>query len=215
MNSKETPGIRRWVWLVSGLLLLLLVASVYGVARSLGETLPLSSLGVRSSHPEELVPAVNVAPEIDVEQLSESLAQALNRHLDQQIHRNREELKESWLMQTESIEEWKEELGDKIKMQSSRLADLNQRLHLIESGINRLLNTLEDEALEPSMEPMFVFRGIEIWHGQIYALLEHEGQIMPVREGESRLGWRIQAIDRDGRKLHVSDGVQEHILGVQ
>lgn len=215
MNSKETPGIRRWVWLVSGLLLLFLVASAYGVARSLDETLPLSSPGVRPSHPEEHVPAVNVAPEIDVGRLSESLAQALNRHLDQWIHRNREELKESRLMQIQSIEEWKEELGGEIKMQSSRLAELNQRLHLIEGGINRLLETLEDEALEPPMEPMFVFRGIEIWHGQIYALLEHEGQIMPVREGESRLGWRIHAIDRDGRKLHVSDGMQEHILEVQ
>lgn len=214
MNSKETK-VRRWVWLVSGLLLLLLVASAYGVARSLGEILPLSSLGVRSSHPEEFVPAVNVAPEIDVEQLSESLAQALNRHLDQRFRRSREEREESRLMQAQLIEEWKEELGDQIKMQSSGLADLNQRLHLIEGGISRLLNTLEDEALEPPMEPMFVFRGIEIWHGQIYALLEHEGQIMPVREGESRLGWRIHVIDRDGRKLHVSDGMKEHILGVQ
>ena len=215
MNSKETSGVRWRVWLASGLLLLLLVASIYGVARSFGEALPLSGLGVRSSHPEEFVPAVNVAPEIDVEQLSESLAQALNRHLDQRIHRNREELEESRLMQTQLIEEWKEELGDKIKMHSSRLTDLNQRLDLIESGISRLLKTLEDEALEPPMEPIFVFRGIEIWHGQVYALLEHEGQIMPVREGESRLGWRIHVIDRDGRKLHVSNGMKEHVLGVQ
>lgn len=214
MNSKET-GVRRWVWLVSGLLLLLLVASIYGAARSLGETLPLSSLGVRSSHLEEFVPAVNVAPEIDVEQLSESLAQALSRHLDQPVHRSREELEERRLMQTQLIEEWKEELGDKIKMQSSRLADLNQRLNLIENGINQLLNTLEDETLEPPVEPMFVFRGIEIWHGQVYALLEHEGRIMPVREGESRLGWRVRAIDRDGRKLHVGDGMKEQVLEVQ
>ena len=214
MNSKETE-VRRRVWLVSGLLLLLLVASIYGVARSLGETLPLSNLGVRSSHPEEFVPTVNVAPEIDVEQLSESLAQALNHHLDQRIHRSREELEESRLMQTQLIEEWKEELGDKIKMQSSGLADLNQRLHLIESGINQLLNALEDEAFDPPVEPMFVFRGIEIWHGQVYALLEHEGRIMPVREGESRLGWRVHAIDRDGRKLHVGDGMKEQVMEVK
>ena len=214
MNSKET-GVRRRVWLVSGLLLLLSVASIYGVARSLGETFPLSSLGVRSSHPEEFVPVVHVAPEIDVEQLSESLAQTLNRHLDQRIHRNLEALKEGRRMQTQSIEEWKEELGGKVEMQTSKLADLNQRLHSIESGINQLLKTLEDEALEPPMGPMFVFRGIEIWHGRVYALLEHEGQIMPVREGESRLGWRIHVIDRDGRKLHVGDGMKEYILGVR
>lgn len=215
MNSQKTPDVRRWTWLVGGLLLLLMVGLIYGVVRSSNEALSFSGLGVRSLHSEEFVPTANVVPEIDVEQLSESLTQALNRDLDQWIRRNLEELKENRLMQTQLIEEWKEGFDSKIEMQSSKLADLNQRLHLIEYGVNQLLKTLEDEAPQPPMEPTFVFRGIEIWHGQAYALLEHEGQIVPVREGESRLGWRVYAIDRDGRKLHVGDGMKEHVLELQ
>lgn len=215
MNSQKTSGVRRWIWLVGWLLLLLSAASIYGVARSPDETLPFSGLGVRSSHPEELVSTVSGVPEIDVEQLSESLAQVLNQRLDPQVYRNLEELKEDRLVQTQLIEEWKEELGDEIEMQSSQLADLNQKLDSIERGVGQLLKTFEDETPDSPMEPTFVFRGIEIWHGQAYALLEHEGRIVPVREGESRLGWRIYAIDRDGRKLHVGDGIQEYVLEVQ
>ena len=215
MNSQKTSGMRRRVWLTGGLLLLLSAVSIYGVVRSPDETLPFSGLSVRSSHPEELVPTVNVVPEIDVEQLSESLAQVLNQRLDQRVYRNFEELKENRLIQTQSIEEWKEELGDKIEMQSSQLADLNQRLHSIERGISQLLKTLEDKTPDSTMEPTFVFRGIEIWHGQVYALLEHEGRIVPVREGESRLGWRVHVIDRDSLELHVGDGIQEHVMEVQ
>lgn len=215
MNSQKKLNVRRWTWLVGGLLLLLMVGSIYGVVRSPNEDFSFSGLGIRSLHSEEFAPAVNVIPEIDVEQLSESLTQALNRYLDRWIRRNLEALKENRLMQTQLIEEWKEEFDNKIEMQSSRWADLDQRLHLIEYGVNQLLETLEDEALQPPMEPVFVFRGIEIWHGQVYALLEHEGQIVPVREGESRLGWRVHAIDRDGRKLHVGDGMKEHILDLQ
>lgn len=215
MNSQKTSGVRRWIWLVGGLLLLLSAASIYGVARSPDETLPFSGLGVRSSHPEELVSTVSVIPEIDVEQLSESLAQVLNQRLDPQVYRNLEELKEDRLVQTQLIEEWKEELGDEIEMQSSQLADLNQKLDSIERGVGQLLKTFEDKTPDSPMEPTFVFRGIEIWHGQAYALLEYEGRIVPVREGESRLGWRIYVIDRDGRKLHVGDGIQEYVLEVQ
>lgn len=215
MNSQKTSGVRRWVWLAGGLLLLLSVTSIYGVARSPDETLSLSGLGIHSSHPEKLVSTVNVVPEIDVEQLSESLAQVLNQRLDQQVYRNLEELKENRLMQTQSIEEWKEELGDKIEMQSSQLADLNQKLHSIERRVSQLLKAFEDETLDSPVEPTFVFRGIEIWHGQVYALLEYEGRIVSVREGESRLGWRVHAIDRNSLKLYVGDGIQEHVLEVQ
>ncbi len=215
MNSQKTSGMRRRAWLAGGLLLLLSTASIYGVVRSPDETLPFSGLGIRSSHPEELVPTVNVVPKIDVEQLSESLVQVLSQRLDQRAYRNFEELKENRLMQTQSIEEWKEELGDKIEMQSSRLADLNQRLHSIERGISQLLKTLEDKTPDSTMEPTFVFRGIEVWHGQIYALLEYEGRIVPVREGESRLGWRVHVIDRDSLELHVGDGIQEHVMEMQ
>ncbi|MDE0152387.1 MAG: hypothetical protein OXN23_00785 [Gammaproteobacteria bacterium] len=209
MSFEKISGVRRWMWLVGGLLLLLSAASIYGVARDPGETLSFPSLGVNSAHPEEFV------PEINVEQLSESLAQALNRHLDKRVRHTLEELKESRFAQTQLIEEWKERLDVKIEMQASKLADLDQKLDSIKYEINQLLNTLEDEALEPSMEPTFVFRGIEIWHGQIYALLEYEGRIVPVREGESRLGWRIHVIDRDSQKLHVGDGMKEYVLEVQ
>ena len=215
MSFEKISGVRRWMWLGGGLLLLLSAASIYGVMRGSSETLSFLDLGVHPPHLEEFALEENSVPEINVEQLSESLAQALDHHLDQRIHRNLEELKESRLMQTQLIEEWKEELGDKIELQSSQLANLNQRLHSIEHGISQLLKTLEDETLDSPMGPTFVFRGIEIWHGQVYALLEHEGRIVPVREGESRLGWRVHVIDRNSLKLHVGDGIQKHVLEVQ
>lgn len=215
MSSKETFGVRRRVWLVGGLLLLLLITSIYGVARSFGETLPFSDLGTHPPNPEGFVPTVNVAPEIDVERLAESLAQTLNRHLEQRVHPILEEMKEIRRIQARLIKELKKELDGKAEMQSSKLTGLDQRLHSIESGLGQVLETIENQALEPSIKPAFVFRGIEIWHGQVYALLEHEGRIVPVREGESRLGWRVHVIDRDGRKLHVGDGMNEYVLEVQ
>ncbi len=215
METRKTSGARLWVWLLGGLFLLLSAASIiYGVARSSNGAFTFSAPD-DPPPPQGWVPAVNAAPEIDVAQLSESLAQALDRHLEQRLLGLLEELKDDRLMQARLIEERQDGLAGQIEAQSSKLADLGHRLDSVGQGLGRLLDNLEAETRQTPRGPAFVFRGIEIWHGEVYALLEHEGRIVPVREGESRLGWRIHAIDRDGRALHVGDGMQEHVLEVQ
>lgn len=213
MNPKKSSRIRWGVWLVGGALsLLLLAAFVYGMLRDPGETLSISDPGIHSPHPTELRPAASAIPEIDVKELSGSLAQALDSRLDEWDQRSLELFEENRSRQAQVFSERQEELDRKIEKQSSRLKDMDQRLRSLEHGVNRLLASLEDEAFRASVEPAFTFRGIEVWHGQAYALLEHQGRILPARQGESRLGWKIHAIDRTSRKLHVGDGVTELVL---
>ena len=216
MNPPKTTKARWWMWLASGiLLLLLLIAFIHGVLRDSNDTFLLSDLNVYPPHPGESTTMVNAIPEIDVEQLSESLAQALARHINDKNRHNLQALEESRLAQMRMFEEWRERFGEKIEEYLLRLDGLDQKLHSIEHGVHRLLDAVEDETPRSSMTPAFTFRGIEIWHGRAHALLEHEGRILPAQEGESRLGWRIHAIDRDSRKLHVSDGMTELVLEEQ
>lgn len=216
MNSPKTSGTWWRIWLAGGVLMsLLLAAFIHGVPWRPSESLPFPDLDAQFASSEEFAPAVSVAPEVDVEQLSESLERMLGSHLEEESRRNLEAFKESLLAQGKKSEEWHEGFDRKVDQQFSRLERLEQRLHSLERGVNQLLGALEDEAQQSSMEPVFTFRGVEIWHGQTYALLEHEGRILSARQGESRLGWRIHAIDRGGRKLHVSDGVTELVLEEQ
>ena len=216
MNLKKSSRTRWWVVLAAGVFsLLLLVAFVYEMLRAPGETLSLSNPGVQPFHLTEFLPAEKAIPEIDIKQLSESLEQALDSRFDEWDQRKHKVLEEDRLAQMQTFEKHWKGLGEKIETQSSKLQGMGQKLRLLENGMNRLLAALEDEALQVSTEPAFTFRGVEIWHGQTYALLEHQGRILPARQGESRLGWRIHTIDRDGQKLHVSDGMTEFVLEEQ
>lgn len=213
MNSKKSSRMRWRVWLAGGVFsLLLLVVFVHGMLRDSGEKFSISNPGIHSPHSTEFQLAASAIPEIDTEELSGSLEQALDNRLDEWNERSLELFEENRSRQMQLFSEWQEELDRKVEKQFSGLKDIDRRLHSLEYGMDRLLASLEDETLQASIEPAFTFRGIEVWHGQAYALLEHQGQILPARQGDSRLGWKIHAIDRSGRKLHVSDGMTELVL---
>ena len=216
MNSRKSVRARWWLWLVGGLLVSLSLATfMYTASRTSARTPSFSDPAAHALHPSEFATMVQAAPAIDEEKLSESLVQALDHRLDEWGRRDQEASEEGRKMQARTLEEWRERLDGQVQEQFARLTVMEQKLSSLEHGIKRLLDSLEEKTTPSGMEPAFTFRGIEIWHGQAYALLEHEGRILPVRQGESRLGWRVHAIDRDHRKLHVSDGMTELILEEQ
>lgn len=105
----------------------------------------------------------------------------------------------------------RERLDGLVRRQEPRLSQLERRLQSLEQGQAQLLALARADAEADAGVP-FVFRGTEIWNGQVYALLEHEGRILSARQGEARLGWRVRAIDRERRSLRISDGRAEHTL---
>lgn len=213
MGLKKSSRARWRMWLAGGIFsLLLLVAFVHGMPQGPGEKFSISDPGIDPLHPADFHLAANAVPEIDMEELSESLQRVLDSRLDTWSEQNLELFEENQSKQVQLLSEWKESLAGKIEKQISGLKDMDQRLRSLEHGMSRLLTSLEDETFQASVEPAFTFRGIEVWHGQTYALLEHQGRILPARKGDFRLGWRIHAIDRSGRKLHVSDGMTELVL---
>ena len=203
----------RWHLRLVGVAVLLLFLGATGYVLSQGAVEGLSPY-VPEQH--SLGPdgpqTVEAAPSIEVEQLYESWARALGQHFDKWGLRNTEALKENWQMQAQAFKEWQFEFDGQAEEQALRLEDVGQRLREVERGMGRLLDSFEKERASVAAGPAFAFRGIEIWHGQIYALLEYEGRILPVRQGESRLGWRVYEIDRENRQLHISDGMTAQVL---
>ena len=213
MNLKNSSRAHWRMWLAGGAFsLFLLAVFVHGMLGDSGKEFSISDPRIHSPHPTELQLATSAIPEIDTEKLSGSLEQALDNRLDEWDKHSLELFEENRSRQMQWFSEWQERLDRKIEKQFSGLKDMDQRLRSLEHGMNRLLAFLEDETFQASMEPAFTFRGIEVWHGQAYALLEHQGRILPARQGDSRLGWKIRTIDRPGRKLHVSDGTTELVL---
>ena len=107
----------------------------------------------------------------------------------------------------------RERLDGLMRRQEPQLSQLERRLQSLEQGQAQLLALARAGAAAAADEDVpFVFRGTEVWNGQVYALLEHEGRILSARQGEARLGWRVRAIDREQRSLRISDGRAEHTL---
>ena len=105
------------------------------------------------------------------------------------------------------------ELDGLLRRQEPRLGDLERRMQELARGQAQLLALARAGAAAAAGDGVpFVFRGTEVWNGEVYALLEHEGRILSARRGEERLGWRVRAIDREGRSLQVSDGHAERTL---
>ena len=216
MNLKKSPGMRRWIWLIGGIFLLLLLAAfIYGTQWSPSGAFAVPDSGIHSLQPIEFELAPSSVPEIDMSELSSSLLHVLDSSLKEWDQRNLESLEENQRAQRRIFEEWRTWLDGRVEEDLAGLQEMDKRLSVLEHGMSHLLASLEDEEFQASMAPAFTFRGIEMWHGRPYALLEHQGQILPVRQGESRLGWRIHAIDRIGRKLRVSDGTTELVLEEQ
>ena len=157
-------------------------------------------------------PAPAAARDVALERRAASALADLERRLDAWERDARD-----WRAQQRSAREaeraGREELGGLMRRQEPRLATLERRLQALEQGQAQLLALARADAEPAAADGVpFVFRGTEVWNGQVYALLEHEGRILSARQGEARLGWRVRAIDRERRSLRVSDGRAERTL---
>ncbi len=103
---------------------------------------------------------------------------------------------QQWRLQIEKQTRQLEQLSASVRTLGKRLAQMQEA----------------PDEMADVVGPEFRFRGIEVWHGRVYALLEHEGRILTAREGDFRLGWRIHGIDREQRRLYVGDGTRELML---
>ena len=216
MSSSKMSGLRGRFGLAGAVLFLLLLAVwLHGMWPDSAEPLSFSDLGVPASDSGASLPIEQRLPDIDMDQWSESVAQAVHRYRQESDRRHLETLEAGFREQAQALDTWRQALGETVAGQGAGLADLDRRLAVLEQGMARLLEALEEPGEGASARPGFVFRDIEVWHGQAVALLEHEGRILPAQVGELRLGWRIQAIDRVHRTLHVSDGTTELVLEEQ
>ncbi len=213
MNSGKSARPRWRIWVAAGVIFSLSLTALVLIALPVSRgTISIPDPGLDALHPADPPSLASAAFEIDIGELSESLAHALEARLDEWNRRGLESSEKRRLERARARGEWERRLDEKVETQLSGLQDMGQRLRALERGVDRLLASLEEPANQASAEPAFTFRGVEVWHGRPYALLEHQGRILPVREGESRLGWRIRAIDRAGGKLRVSDGATERLL---
>ena len=157
---------------------------------------------------EEPAPARDVA----LERRAASALADLARRLDA-WERDARDWRAQQRAAREAAREGREKLDGLMRRQEPRLATLERRLQALESGQAQLLALARADAESAAADDVpFVFRGTEVWNGQIYALLEHEGRILSARQGEERLGWRVRAIDRERRSLRISDGRAERTL---
>ena len=163
-----------------------------------------------SSYTESATPAAMGDAALERRYASELAAMARRLDAWEQDARNwRAQQRESW----EAERAGHERLDGLMRRQEPRLSQLERRLQSLEQGQAQLLALAraDAEAAADDGAP-FVFRGTEVWNGQVYALLEHEGRILSARQGEARFGWRVRAIDREQRRLRISDGRAEHTL---
>lgn len=135
------------------------------------------------------------------------------------------------------IRQWRQEMQARQKDRDARLdaaweqqqivlertQDAQAALTQLEEEVGRLMLDIQswhmqqEESVEKaSDDPVsFVFRGTEVWGGQVYALLEHEGRVFTARKGDTRLGWRVLSIDRAAGQLRVGQGQDEVVLEEQ
>ena len=162
-----------------------------------------------TSYTESAMPAAGDAA---LERRYASELAAMARRLDaweQDARDWREQQREVW----EAERAGYERLDGLMRRQEPRLSQLERRLQSLEQGQAQLLALARTDAEAAADDSVpFVFRGTEVWNGQVYALLEHEGRILSARQGEARFGWRVRAIDREQRSLRISDGRAEYTL---
>ena len=171
-----------------------------------GEGQPLPERN--SPYVEEPAPARDVA----LERRAASALADLARRLDA-WERDARDWRAQQRAAGAAAREGREKLDGLMRRQEPRLATLERRLQALESGQAQLLALARADVESAAADDVpFVFRGTEVWNGQIYALLEHEGRILSARQGEARLGWRVRAIDRERRSLRISDGRAERTL---
>ncbi len=212
MDSPKLAGMRKWG---AGLgLLALMAAGAYLYVTSRGASGPMVYSDPAVALPEEQPLALASAQEAQAavrEQMVAALMQALNPRLEEWLRRSRGAAEAQNQAQRLAVEAWQAELAGHLEAQAQQAENLGRRLDALGHDVRQLREL--QMASEPAvLEPTFSLRGLEVWHGQVYALLEHEGRVLPVRQGESRLGWRVRAIDRERRRVRVGYGAAEHVL---
>ena len=197
-------------------LLALMLSGAYFYMASRSAVEPLAYPGPAAALPAEqpLALASAEAQAAATEQMAAALTQALGRRMEEWLQRDRETADAQSQAQRLEVEAWRAELTGHLEAQARRAEEWARRLEALGHDIQQLRESLQAAAEPAASGPAFSLRGLEVWHGQVYALLEHEGRILPVRQGESRLGWRVRDIDREHRRVRVGNGAAEHVLEI-
>jgi len=200
---------------LTSLVLVLLLAGALGSLKLLSMPLPLPETAANNAlyqdEPEESLrsDSMDGAQQQQVAEVllsrSEQGWENLERRLDAAVKRHEE-------IRAAALQEWRDAQVRQFSEYSQQLQGLTLSVQTLEERLAQLLEADQTVQTLVNEKPMFQFRGIEIWNGQVYALLEYQGAILPVRQGEARLGWRIHEIDREQRQLHVSDGTRQYVL---
>lgn len=212
VDSAQSARLRQWG---AGLgLLALMLSGAYFYAASGGTAEPLAYPDPAVSLPAEppFAPAFAAAQAAVAERMAAALTQVLDRRMEDWLQRDQEAADAQSQAQRLAVEAWRTELAEHLEAQTRQGETLGRRLEALGDEV-RQLRELQQVASEPvASEPAFSLRGLEVWHGQVYALLEHEGRVLPVRQGESRLGWHVRDIDREQQRVRVGKGAVEHVL---
>lgn len=208
-HSGSGPSARQWLaGAVTAWLSVATISHALSGPEASGESLPLAADD--SSYTESAAPAAAGDAALERQYASELAAMARRLEAWERDARDwRARQREIW----EAERAGYERLDGLMRRQEPRLSQLERRLQSLEQGQAQLLALVRADAEVAADDGVpFVFRGTEVWNGQVYALLEHEGRILSARQGEARFGWRVRAIDREQRSLRISDGRAEYTL---
>ena len=212
MDSSKLGGMRKWGTVLGLLALMAVGAHLYVTSRGASEPMAYSDPAIAPPAGQQFALAsVQEAQAAASEQMAAVLTQALSQRMEEWLRQGREAAEEQNQAQRLAAEAWQAELAGHLEAQVQQAENLDRRLDALGQEV-RQLRELQTASEPTALEPDFSLRGLEVWHGQVYALLEHEGRVLPVRQGESRLGWRVRAIDREHRRVRVGHGAAEHVL---
>ncbi len=208
MNLNSTLPLK-W-WLTLGVLIFSFVGVLSWYGLQWKASLPLA-------FPDPTLESQNAPVQIEPDPREEAahLEALLEHRFDVWVQEQREMLQEDAQIRRAIAQDRHTQVLEELKTQAEQLAQLQKLLHEQQQDLKHIRAGLEDDTQLTDHQPSFVFRGVEVWHGQLYALLEYQGQIFPVRQGEARLGWRIREIDREHRRIHVAKGTITHTLEEQ
>ena len=214
MSSRRPFWHRPRLWLTVAVVVgLALSALMMGRSGPSPFSPPIPAVGQSALYKDELeAPSRSLRePGLDVAELAD------------RIYRHLEDRMQTWLTGHQSTERKQqeerdarvqsqlEEMAEQLGVQSTQIIAIEQQIQNLHQRIEQWQATPAESEVA-GLIPPFTFRGIEVWHGHVYALLSYEGRILPARQGETRLGWQLRVIDREQRQLHVSNGSIDKLL---
>ena len=209
MSQNQSPKItRRRALALASIVMVCVLLGALGYVNMLDSSPPLSLAATDAAlYAEEQ--ALETAPPNPTDQAAQ-IAAVLLPNLQQSLVQLQDHFDSTLQAQAQqhaqALQKWQLQAKD----QARQLEQVSASVQTLEK---RLAEVLDDQhEVAAGTEPGFRFRGIEVWHGRVYALLEYQGQILTASAGDSRLGWRIHDIDREQRQLRVSNGTHEHVL---